>query len=162
MAIIDSCVLILLSRIGRISLLKYFKKILITAEIYDEVVKEAKGRLGVSEIGKACEDWIRITEIKSREKKTGKLYGIEKADISIILLAKETNDLLLTNDRMLIKIARSKGIECYWLTTFLLKLVKEKKIAKDEAKNILFDLVESGMRIRIEVYSAILRRIDEI
>jgi len=163
MAVVDSCVLILMSRIGRLSLLKYFKDVVITPEIYDEVVKEAKGKVGVSEIEKACRDWIKTYEIKSKKiQGISRLEGIEKADTSIILLAEETNDLLLTNDYALIQVARSKGIECYWLTTFLLRLVKEKKIKKKEAKDILFDLVERGMRLNIEVYATILRKIDEM
>ncbi len=163
MAVVDSNILILMGRIGRLPLLGYLRDIIITPEIYEEVVKEAEGKPGVSEIEKACNDWITITKVKSKGiGKISKLEGIERADLSIILLAKESNDLLLTNDRALIQVARSKGIECYWLTTFLLKLVKERKIEKEDAKNILFDLIANGMRLKIEVYAAILREIDEV
>lgn len=163
MAVVDSCVLILLSRVGRLSLLRYFKKVSITPEIYNEVVKEAKGKHGASEVEKACKDWINITEIESKEiREVSKLEGVSYGDLSIILLADELKDIFLTNDRVLIQIARSKGIECYWLTTFLLKLVKEGMVKKEDAKNILFDLIGNGMRLRIEVYTAILRRIDDI
>lgn len=163
MAVVDSNTLILMSKIGRLSLLRYFKEVMITPEIYEEVVKEAEGKPGVSEIEKACDNWITITEAKSKEiGEISRLEGVEVADSSIILLARESDDLLLTNDRALIRVARSKGVECWWLTTFLLRLVKEKKIEEEDTTGILFDLIENGMRLKIEVYAAILREINEM
>ena len=56
MAIVDSSVLILLSRINKLSLLQnYFRRITITPDIYDEV----KVGIGASEIEKACKIWIK-------------------------------------------------------------------------------------------------------
>lgn len=94
-------------------------------------------------------------------KKISKLEGIEKQDASIILLAKEKQEILLSNDCALIIVARSKGIECWWLTTFLLHCLKKNLITKKQAKEILFELVESGMRLDNAVYSAILLEIEK-
>ena len=87
---------------------------------------------------------------------------IEKADASIILLAKERQDILLSNDFALIMVARSKGIECWWLTTFLLRCIEKKIITKNEAKQILFDLVQAGMRLSNDVYATILKEMEEM
>lgn len=160
MVVVDSSVLIPLSRTGKLSLLKiFFKKIRITNDIYEEM---KAGSTGVSEIEKACKDWIFLNELKNLEKinDISRLEGIENADASIILLAEEKQDILLSNDFALIAIARSKGIECWWLTTFLLRCLERKIITKKEAKQALFDLVQEGMRLSNEVYSAILKEIE--
>ena len=161
MAVVDSSVLILLSRINKLALLKkYFKKIRITQDIYDEV----KIGVGASEIEKACKSWIKIDKPKNVNEinNISKLEDIESADASIILLAEEKKDTLLSNDYALIMVARGKGIECWWLTTFLLRCLKKKLITKQEAKRILFDLIEAGMRLHNVVYAAILKEIDNI
>ena len=161
MAVVDSSVLIPLSRVNKLHLLKkYFKEITITQDIYDEV----KTGIGASEIEKACKQWIKIDKTKNIAEISdiAKSDGIEKADASIILLAKETKKILLSNDYALIMIARSKGIECWWLTTFILRCLKNKVISKKEAKQILFELVEAGMRLDNAVYAAILNEIDNI
>ena len=161
MAVVDSSVLIHLSRIGKLTLLKkFFKKISITQEIYDEV---KAGHTGASEIDKACKDWISISQPKNFEEvnNVSKTESIEKADASIILLAKERKDILLSNDFALIMTARSKNIECWWLTGFLLRCLKKNIIEKKEAKQILFDLVQAGMRLSNDVYAAILKEIED-
>ena len=88
MAIADSSVLIHLSRINKLSLLKkYFNKIIITQDIYDEV----KAGVGASEIEKACKKWIAIEQPKNSSEidSISKLEDIERADSSIIVLAEE-------------------------------------------------------------------------
>ena len=142
------------------NLKKFFKKIKITKDIDNEV---SVGKTGASEIEEACKEWIilskptKIEEVNS----ISKLEGIEKADASIILLAKEENDLLLSNDYALIMTARAKGIKCWWLTTFILRCLNNKLITKKEAKQILLDLIEAGMRLDSIVYTAILEEIEK-
>ena len=160
MVIVDSSILIHLSRIGKLSLLKkFFEKIKITKYIYEEV---KVGKRGSSEIEKACKEWIILSKQRKFEEinDISRLEGIEKADASIILLAKEEKDILLSNDYALIIVARSKGIECWWLVTFLLRCLDKELITKEEAKQILFDLIEAGMRLHNAVFTAILKEIE--
>ena len=162
MVVVDSSVLIPLSRIGKLSLLKkFFKKIKITQDVYDEIIT---GNIGFSEVEKAFKDWILLGKVKTSSEvdKLSKLEGIENADAPIILLAEEKHDIILSNDFSLIIIARSKGIECWWLTTFLLRCTGRKIITKKEAKQILFDLVQAGMRLSNDVYAAILKEIEDM
>lgn len=161
MPVADSSVLILLSRINKLPLLKkYFRKITITQDIYDEV----KSGIGASDIEKACKSWIKIIRTKNFNKisNIAKSENIEKADASIIVLAKEKKEILISNDYALIMVARSKGVECWWLTTFLLRCLKKKIITKKESKQILFELVEAGMRLDNAVYTAILMDIEKL
>ena len=160
MVVVDSSIIIHLNRINKLPLLReYFKRIKITQNIYNEIMI---GK-GSSEIEKACKNWILIVE-HSTEKgdKVSELEGIEKADASIILLSEAENDILLSNDYALIMVARSKGIKCWWLTTFILNCIKKKIITKKEAGRILLDLVESGMRLDNAVYAAILKEIEKM
>ena len=161
MAVVDSSVLIPLSKINKLSLLKrYFSSILITQDVRTEVSTGT----GASEIELACKNWIKVENPKNRKEvsRISKLEDIEKADASVIILAKEKRKILLSNDYALIMVARSKGVECWWLTTFLLRCLKKKIITKMEAKQILFLLVESGMNLDNAIYAAILREIENI
>jgi predicted nucleic acid-binding protein len=161
MAVADSSILIHLSRINKISLLKKcFNDVMITHDIYDEV----KTGTGASEIEKACKSWINVEKPKNSNQinDISRLESIEKADASIIVLAEEKKEILLSNDYNLIMVARSKGIECWWLTTFILRCLKKKIITKKEAEQILLELINSGLRLSNEVYAAILREIDNL
>ena len=160
MAVVDSSVLILLNRINRLVLLKrFFREITITGDIYNEVRHDR----GFSEIENACRDWIRVTEAGDprHAKHMSRSEGIAQADASILCLAKERNDVLLSNDHALILVARSKGVVCWWLTGFLVHCLKKKIVKKKEAKQILLELVEAGMRLDNLVYAAVLEKIDK-
>jgi len=159
MVIVDTSVLIHFSRVNKLNLLKsYFGKITITAEVSQEM---HAGITGLSEFAKA--DWIKIERTNVLQaKELSKLEGIEIADASLLLLAKNMNDVLLTNDAYLVIVAKSKGVECLWPTTFVLTCLKKKVITKSEAKQIIYELVHSGMHLKNDVYSAILDSIDKM
>lgn len=164
MAIIDSSVLIHLSRIGKLNLLKdFFGEVTITGDVYRETVEEAVGKVGISEIKKACEDWIKVKDVKNKTiKEMARLEGVEEADASLIILAKEEKDVLISNDYVMISLAKSKGLRSWWLTALLLKAVKKKLVSRKEAKRMLSELVKSGLRLKIEVYEAVLNEIDRL
>jgi len=161
MAVIDSSVLIHLSRIGKLDLLKkFFGKIEITNDVYKEI---KKGRIGVSEIEEGINNWIFISDPNSQDiDRMSKIEGIERADTSIIILAKEKNKILLSNDYALIVVGRSKNIECWWLTTLIIQCLKKSILSKRQAKKILLELIESGMNLNNKVYSLILKKIEEM
>ncbi len=165
MAVVDSSVLIHLVRIGRLNLLKdFFKEVCITKEIFEEVVKTEETKVGASQINNAVGNWIKILAPRQKSSITQivELEKIEFADASIILLAKERKDILLSNDYFLIKVANSIDIECWWLTIFILNCARKKIIKKEEAKQILYNLVLNKMHITVDVYAAILREIDNL
>ena len=163
--IVDSSVLIHLSRIGKLSLLKdFFEKVVITEEVFRETVVEAKHRIGASAIEQACGKWIIVQKLKHKKalKKIVELEGIEPADASLIILAEELGDSLLSNDYVLIAVARARGVECWWLTTFILNMVAKKTLTKKKGKQILLELMESGLRLSPSVYASITRRLDKM
>ena len=160
MVVVDSFALIPLIRIGRLDLLeKYFKKIKITKEVYEELIA---GLIGVSEFEKACKSWIIANKELFELERLSELENIEKADASVILFAQKEKDILLSGDLILINTAKSKNIECLWLTAFILKCIEKEIVSKEEAKQILLDMIQAGIRLKNDVYSHILKRIDEI
>lgn len=163
--IVDSSVLIHLSRIGKLSLLKdFFETVNITEDVYRETVLEARGKIGVSAIEQATKNWIFVEKLKHKKaaNKIAKLEGIEPADASLIVLAEEMGDSLLSNDYVLIAVARARGVEAWWLTTFILNMVAKKTLTKKKGKQILLELMESGLRLSPSVYASITRRLDKM
>src|SRR3989338_4563760 len=163
MTVVDSSALIHLSRIGKLELLKtLFKHVAITKEIVAETTQ--KNFAGALAIENALNNWILVSEPRNatQVKEISSMKGIEPADASIIVLALERREALLSNDFALIRLAESLGIECLWITTFILKCVKQRIVTKEEAKDILFQLVSSGMRLSIEVYAELQKKIDEL
>ncbi|MBI2138227.1 hypothetical protein HYU13_01435 [Candidatus Woesearchaeota archaeon] len=161
MAIIDSSVIIHLARVGKLEFLKlFFGKITITLEVRDELLQ---GTDGLAKIQEALSSWIIAREVKNSEKVISieKLEQIERADASLLLLAEMEKDMLISNDASLIRAARTRNIECWWLTTFLLHYAAKRIVARNEAKRILFLLVGSGMHLRNDVYAAMLQGFEK-
>lgn len=105
----------------------------------------------------ACQERCGYRHCFSDSKKE----GIEVADATLILLAEQSNGILLTNDKALINLARSRNIEYLWLTSLLFKLCKERKISKKEALKILYELVQSGLSIEARIYALLERKLKE-
>ena len=62
----------------------------------------------------------------------------------------------------MILVAWSRGIECWWMTTFIIKCIKKKIIDKKEAKKIIIQLIQSGMHLDNVVYATLLDEIERI
>ena len=170
MVICDSGPLIYLSRVGQVQLLrKLFGSVFISASVYRETVEQAKAlrKPGTSAIEKAINDgWIQIIDIRPSEmdlvKKLAENESIEAEDAEVIFLAKKHSTSLVTNDKWLVKIAVSLGINAFWTTTLILLAVKKKTISKTQGRKILRKLVLSGLHLRTDVYEAILSALEEI
>lgn len=132
-------------------------------------MQEAKAsrKPGVSIIEKAINDgWIQVIDISPSEmdsvKKLAENESIEVEDAEVIFLAEKHSTSLVTNDKWLIKIAVSLGIDALWTTTLILLAVKKKTMSRDQGRKILRKLVLSGLHLRTDVYEAILRALEEI
>jgi len=95
-------------------------------------------------------------------KKLAENESIEVEDAEVIFLAEKHSTSLVTNDKWLIKIAVSLGIDALWTTTLILLAVKKKTMSRDQGRKILRKLVLSGLHLRTDVYEAILRALEEI
>ena len=162
MIAIDSTPLIHLSKIGRLDILENCS-LITTESVRGEVIVE--GKVGVSRLK---EFFKRVEVVKLSEKDMDTASSIVKseyvhqADAELLLLARGKNCRLLTNDRALVLLARSMGLKVWWVTTLILNLMKAGRLSKEEGKDILDDLIMSGMKIETGVYIRILREMEMI
>lgn len=69
---------------------------------------------------------------------------------------------MLANDRALISVARSHGVDCWWVTALLLHCTKRGVVDGDEASDVLYDLVDAGMNLSPQVYVHVQRKLEEL
>ena len=165
MIIADSTALIHLSRIGKLYLLQQlFTKVIVPEAVYDEVVIQGRSKNIANAEIIATQDWIirkklsekHLDEAKSLYKNTP--LGMGEAEA--IIMAKAENTILLLDDKVGAKIAQSFGIETYWTTSVILKAAADKTITKDEAKNIIKELVRTGYHLKPEILLKIMEHLD--
>lgn len=160
MVVVDSSALIPLAWVGRLDLIsRVFDDVTTIKNVREEVL--VGGKPGTARLDAFLEDvtvWPQPTEAD----RIAELEGLTVADAGVVLLGEETDDLLLANDKALIAVARSHGVDSWWVTTLLLKCVKDGVVSNDEGIDILYDLVDEGMNLDPKVYAQVQRRLREI
>ncbi len=162
MSIIDTSCLIYFIKVRELELLrKLFTKAIITPEVHHEMTR---GVEGLSELQKALETWISIQQPQNASSITtlSEAESLSMADASIILLAMEKEDFLISNDAALIRAAKIKGVECWRLTSCIIEAVKKKIISKKKAQEILYSLISKGMYLDNRVYADLLEEINHL
>jgi predicted nucleic acid-binding protein len=160
MVVVDSSALIPLAWVGRLDLISAtFDDIRTTEMVREEVLTE--GKRGTAALDKFLED-VTVHEPLEAARKVASMEGIAVADASVILLAESDEEILLANDKGLIEVARSHGVECWWVTTLLLKCTKDGELTTDEATDVLYDLVDEGMNLHPKVYAQVQKKLQEL
>lgn len=160
MVVVDSSALIPLAWVGRLDLLTTtFDSLRTTEAVRDEVL--IKGKRGTAALKSFLED-VDIQKTPSTSEEMATLEGIAVADASVILAADSHETILVANDKGLIDVARSHNIECWWVTTLLLKGAKEGELSASEATDILYDLVDEGMNLHPKVYAQVQRKLQDL
>lgn len=136
-----------------------FDDIRTTEDVIQEVLVE--GKPGTAPLETFLND-IPVHETPPEAEKVARLEGIAIADAGVIITATSVEDILLANDKALIEVARNHGVPCWWVTTVLLKAVKEDFITASEASDVLYDLVSEGMNLHPQVYSRLQRAISKL
>lgn len=159
MVVVDSSALIPLARVGRLELIPtVFDEIRTTPDVRDEVL--IKGKRGTAALSDFFED-VAIREPPDDASDVAVLEGITVADAGVVLLADAGETVVLANDKGLIEVARSHGVECWWVTTLLLKCTKKRELTGTEATEVLYDLVDAGMNMSPNVYAQVHRQLQE-
>lgn len=160
MVVVDSSALIPLAWVGRLDLVtSCFDEIGTTEDVRDEVLVE--GKRGTAALESFLEG-VTIHDSPPQAEDVARLEGIATTDASVILLADETETLLLANDRGLIEVVRTHNVDCWWVTTLLLKCVKEDILTTDEATDVLYDLVDEGMNLHPKIYTQVQKKLREL
>ena len=162
MVVVDSAALIPLSHIGRLDLISAtFEEIQTTAGVRREVLTE--GKRGTGPLKEFLNgDGIVIRETPPVAENVASLEGIANVDAAVILLADGESGLLLANDKGLIEVARSHGVECWWVTTLLLHCTQDGGLTASEADDVLYELVNAGMNLHPKVYAQIQHKLQEL
>jgi predicted nucleic acid-binding protein len=157
----DASPLIHLSKIGKLEILKkLYGTILIPNGVWDEVVTQAKGRPGASEVESGhAEGWIKTARVVVQ--KVLETEGAFGADGEVIALAEKRQVPLLLNDRAVAAIARTHGVRVVWLTRALVEAVEKNAVSSQEASLILRELVRAGLRVRSEVLAEVFHLIED-
>ena len=160
MVVLDSSALIPLAWVGRLDLVSAtFEEIHTTEDVRAEVLVE--GKRGTAALD-ALFEGVAVHETPSEADGVASLEGVAVADASVILLADEEGEVLLANDKGLIEVARSHGVECWWVTTLLLGCAKSGVLTAEEATDLLYDLVDEGMNLHPKVYTQVQRKLREL
>lgn len=152
--------LIALSNIGQLELLKkLFQKISIPQAVYQEVVKEGKGRSGTVEVEKAIKQWMEIVEVKNLDKVNTLRAILDYGEAEVIVLAQEIKaDLLLLDNKEPRLFAKHLGFNVIG-TVGVLILAYKKGFLKDPVEKI-FELREKGFYISDRLLKEIIKRLQ--
>lgn len=160
MVVVDTSALIPLALIGRLELVtKTFERVHAPKGVRDEVVVEGKPGSAALE---AFLDTATEHETPEPAADIADLEGIAVTDAAVVLLADRLDHRLLANDRGLIEVAKAHGVETWWLTTLVLHCTKEDELRTEEAKNVLYDLVDTGMNLDPKIYAQVQRKLEEL
>ena len=160
MVVIDSSALIPLAWIGRLDLIESaFEEVRTTEQVQNEVLTD--GKRGTAALDEFLED-VAVHGMPEAAGEVASMDGIAVADASVILLAADNEALLLANDKGLIEVVQSHGVECWWVTTLLLRCTKTGDLTADEATDMLYDLVDEGMNLHPKVYTQIQEKLREL
>ena len=160
MVVVDSSALIPLAWVGRLDLISTtFDDVRTTEAVQEEVLTE--GKRGTAALDEFLAD-VTVHDTLATAGEVASMEGIAVADASVILLAEADEEILLANDKGLIEVARSHGVECWWVTTLLLSCTKDGNSTADEATDVLYDLVDEGMNLHPQVYAQVQKKLREL
>ncbi|MDZ7850734.1 MAG: hypothetical protein U5K70_08045 [Halodesulfurarchaeum sp.] len=160
MVVLDASALIPLAWVGQLDLIsRTFDDLRTTETVRAEVLTD--GKRGTAALEEFLSD-VTVAESPARAETVSSLEGIAVADASVILLAETADERLLANDKGLIEVARSHGIECWWVTTLLLSCTKHGHLTAEEATTVLYDLVNEGMNLHPKVYTRVQKKLREM
>ncbi|WP_247730709.1 hypothetical protein [Halovivax limisalsi] len=160
MVVVDSSALIPLAWVGRLDLVSTaFDEVRTTDAIQAEVLTE--GKRGTAVLDEFLAD-VSVHETPDAAGSVASMEGTAVGDASVILLAEDREAVLLANDKGLIEVARSHGVECWWVTTLLLSCTKDGILTADGATDVLYDLVNEGMNLHPKVYTQVQKKLREL
>lgn len=162
----DSGPLIHLALVGQFPLLKrYFHKLLIIPQVYEEVATQGKGRAGDFELREAVtERWIAVEPVKDNALvRRLTLPNVSQTDAAVVACAVENKaSLVLTDDSNLRGLAEQEALSVMGSVGILILARLEGVIG--ELKPFLDRLVAVGFHLEPNgpVYQDALKRVREL
>jgi len=156
--------LIYLAKIKKYSLLKsLFGKIIISQEVKIEIVDEGKKLKQQDELLIEREIEVGFIEVMKVEKLLETSLELELGELSTLSLAKKLKiDEVLIDETLGRSAARIIGLVPKGTLYVLLKNLKLKEITFDDFLNILNELLESGFRLKEEIYIKVIEEAKKV
>jgi len=160
-----------LAKIGRLELLrKLYEEVSIPKEVYLESVEKGlehgfRDALIIKEA--SDKGWIKIVELSQaqstiRDRITHQLKELDAGEIEVIVYAKDTGaDLILLDDSTARSFAESWGLETRGTLYILLKALKMDLLKVNEARELIYELVERGFRIDPRLLAKLIKRLQK-
>ncbi|MFO7966494.1 MAG: DUF3368 domain-containing protein [Archaeoglobaceae archaeon] len=163
----DATPLIYLAKVNKLHLLeKIDTELIIPQSVFEEVV--VKGR----ELGKPdaliIERLVDKGDFKIEETDAGEseFYNklrenenLSQADVEALFLARKRNCTAIMDEDYARRIAEAEGIHCRGTIYLIFSLLKRDVIGKEEARETVDKMIESGWYCSTDLYAKILRRI---
>jgi len=156
--------LIYLAKIKKYSLLKsLFGKIIISQEVKIEIVDEGKKLKQQDELLIEREIEVGFIEVMKVEKLLETSLELELGELSTLSLAKKLKiDEVLIDETLGRSAAGIIGLVPKGTLYVLLKNLKLKEITFDDFLNILNELLESGFRLKEEIYIKVIEEAKKV
>jgi len=156
--------LIYLAKIKKYSLLKsLFDKIIISQEVKIEIVDEGKKLKQADALLIEREIEVGFIEVMKVEKLLETSLELELGELSTLSLAKKLKiDEVLIDETLGRYAARIIGLVPKGTLYVLLKNLKLKEITFDDFLNILNELLESGFRLKEEIYIKVIEEAKKV
>ena len=161
--VFDSSSLIYLGKLGLLEKIKNFEgKKFIPKNVYQEVI--IKGLERKEPETKYIEEMIKnkIFIIKESKKFKFETELLSEADKGVISLAKETDSTAIIDEIYARNIVKLQGIKVHGLIYFILKLLENNTISKNEALNYLDRLIILGFYLSPLKYKEIFEIIKKM
>ncbi|KXB03205.1 hypothetical protein AKJ45_02205 [candidate division MSBL1 archaeon SCGC-AAA261F19] len=159
-AVSNSTPLIYLAKVSKLNLLKkLFNEIIVSEEVYEEVVLKGKerGEPEVYVISDFFEEGFIQKEETRRPKR--KSRGLHEAELKAIGLCEEEKiGHILVDDKEAFELAKLLGLEPWRTSSIILKFFELGEIDYHELRKTLQDLSSAGYFMTAEVYELILGR----
>jgi predicted nucleic acid-binding protein len=156
----DASTLIALARIGQLEILaRTGSRVVISREVYEEVVVRGVGKPGATEVREAS--WIETNEVTDHSMVARFRVALHAGESEAIALAKEIDaDLIILDDEEARDTAQSEGLNVVGLLAFLV-MAKERGTT-EQVQPLLDVLKQQGFFMSDELYYHILRRAGEV
>ncbi len=167
--VLDATPLIHLTRAGLLPLLRYLPHaMLVPPEVVAEVVHRGKeqGHPDAALIGQAISDGLLIVKKPADQRFVQLVTAIGRgrihpADAEVLALAREEEGVAVLDDRAARDVARAHGIRVGGTAFLLAMLIGSGRITREEAWRALDEMIGQGWRCSAELYSRIIRMIQE-
>lgn len=154
-AVSNTSSLLFIAKLNRFDLLKnMFTRILIPMQVKNEIFKKDEPENMLIE--KERNSFIKINEVK-----VIKEFGIDEGEKEAISLCLEKNiKFFISDDKKARKIARSLELETIGMAGIILYNVEERKITKEEAKELIGELIKKGYYMSGLFYAKIMEKLN--